>query len=68
MRGALDDPLAQPLLIELAAEYAQRYGGTLQVHRTWLRGDPADFAAPDGGLLIGVRFTGEISAELVRLT
>ncbi|WP_347685975.1 GNAT family N-acetyltransferase [Mycobacterium sp. B14F4] len=50
-----DDPLAAPLLAELAVEYARRYGGTEQRVMTWLRGHPAeDFAAPDGGLLIGV--------------
>ncbi|EID09546.1 GNAT family N-acetyltransferase [Mycobacterium xenopi] len=49
-----DDPLAQPLLTELAAEYAQRYGGTPQTHLTWLRVPSAELAAPDGGLVIGV--------------
>lgn len=50
-----DDPLVQPLLTELAAEYAQRYDSTPQNVLTWLRGYPADeFAPPDGGLLIGV--------------
>ena len=50
-----DDPLAQPLLTELAAEYAQRYDSTPQNVLTWLRGYPTDeFAPPDGGLLIGV--------------
>src|ERR1700722_2749877 len=53
--AALDDELAQPLLSELAQEYAQRYGGTPEVHLTWLCGSPAaEFAPPDGGLLIGV--------------
>lgn len=52
---AQDDPLAQPLITELAAEYAQRYGSTRQTVLTWLRGYPADeFTPPDGGLLIGV--------------
>jgi GNAT superfamily N-acetyltransferase len=50
-----DDPLAQPLLTELAAEYAQRYDSTPQNVLTWLRGSPAaEFAPPDGGLLVGV--------------
>lgn len=50
-----DDPLAAPLIDELALEYAQRYGGTRDgVHR-WLRGYPAaEFAAPGGGLLLGL--------------
>jgi ribosomal protein S18 acetylase RimI-like enzyme len=50
-----DDPLAEPLLAELAVEYATRYGATEQAVAKWLRGYPADeFAPPDGGLLIGV--------------
>jgi hypothetical protein len=31
-----DDPVAQPLLAELAVEYAQRYGGTPETHLGWL--------------------------------
>lgn len=51
-----DDPLAEPLLAELAVEYATRYGATEQAVSKWLRGYPADeFALPHGGLLIGVR-------------
>jgi GNAT superfamily N-acetyltransferase len=50
-----DDPLAEPLLAELAVEYATRYGATEAVVSKWLRGYPADeFAPPGGGLLIGV--------------
>ncbi|WP_297824299.1 GNAT family N-acetyltransferase [Mycobacterium sp.] len=49
-----DDPLAQPLLAELAVEYAQRYGGTPSTHLTWLPVPEAELAPPDGGLLIGV--------------
>jgi GNAT superfamily N-acetyltransferase len=50
-----DDPLAEPLLAELAVEYATRYGATEQAVSKWLRGYPADeFAPPSGGLLIGV--------------
>ena len=30
-----DDPLAAPLLAELASEYAQRYGGTESAIRNW---------------------------------
>ncbi|OMC56055.1 GNAT family acetyltransferase [Mycobacterium sp. IS-836] len=52
--AAQDDPLAQPLLAELAVEYAQRYGGTPSAHLSWLPVPPAELAAPDGGLLIGV--------------
>jgi GNAT superfamily N-acetyltransferase len=49
-----DDPLAQPLLAELAAEYALRYGGTPEAHLAWLPVPAAELTAPDGGLLIGV--------------
>jgi GNAT superfamily N-acetyltransferase len=49
-----DDPLARPMLDELAAEYAQRYGGTPQTHLTWLPVPTAELAPPDGGLVIGV--------------
>ncbi len=52
--AAQDDPVAQPLLAELAVEYAQRYGGTPSTHLTWLPVPAAELAAPDGGLLIGV--------------
>ena len=52
---AQDDPLAAPLLAELAVEYADRYGGTKERVSAWLRGYPAEeFAAPGGALLIGV--------------
>jgi GNAT superfamily N-acetyltransferase len=50
-----DDPLAEPLLAELALEYATRYGATEQAVSKWLRSYPAhEFAPPSGGLLIGV--------------
>lgn len=50
-----DDPLAEPLLAELAVEYATRYGTTEHAVSKWLRGYPAEeFAPPDGGLLIGL--------------
>ena len=50
-----DDPLAEPLLAELAVEYATRYGATQAAVAKWLRGYPADeFAPPNGGLLIGL--------------
>jgi GNAT superfamily N-acetyltransferase len=49
------DPLAQPLLTELAAEYAHRYGGAPQAHLEALRDYPAaEFSPPGGGLLIGL--------------
>jgi ribosomal protein S18 acetylase RimI-like enzyme len=50
-----EDPLAEPLLAELAIEYATRYGVAEAAVSKWLRGYPADeFAPPDGGLLIGL--------------
>ena len=49
-----DDLLAQPLLAGLAVEYAQRYGGTPDVHLAWLPVPADELAPPDGGLLIGV--------------
>lgn len=50
-----DHPLAEPLLAELAVEYATRYGATEEAVSKWLRNHPADeFAAPGGGLLIGL--------------
>lgn len=50
-----DDPLAEPLLAQLTVEYATRYGATQRAVSSWLRGYPADeFAAPHGGLLIGL--------------
>jgi GNAT superfamily N-acetyltransferase len=49
-----DDPRAQPLLDELAVEYAQRYESTAPTVSAWLRSVPiAEFASPDGGFLIG---------------
>jgi GNAT superfamily N-acetyltransferase len=49
-----DDPLAQPLLAELAVEYSQRYGGTPETHLGWLPVPSGELAPPDGGLLIGL--------------
>ncbi|QLL08086.1 GNAT family N-acetyltransferase [Mycobacterium vicinigordonae] len=51
----LDDPRAQPLLEALADEYADRYGGDRRLYREWIVGGPdGQFAAPHGGMLIGV--------------
>lgn len=53
--AALDDALAQPLLAELATEYAQRYDSTAPTVLAWLKDNPTDeFAPPDGGMLIGL--------------
>lgn len=50
-----DDPLAAPLIDELAHEYAHRYGGTRDRVHAWLRAYPAaEFAPPGGGLLMGL--------------
>ncbi|KMO79381.1 N-acetyltransferase [Mycolicibacterium chubuense] len=50
-----DDPLAAPLIDELAVEYAERYGGLRDRVHAWLRGYPAaEFEPPAGGLLIGL--------------
>jgi GNAT superfamily N-acetyltransferase len=50
-----DDPLAQPLLDELAVEYATRYRGSVAGVGKWLRGYPAaEFEPPAGGMLIGL--------------
>lgn len=50
-----DDELAQPLIAELAVEYATRYDGTEERILAWLRGYPAaEFSAPGGAMVIGV--------------
>jgi len=50
-----DDPLAQPLLAELATEYADRYNGEADAILAWLtRYPPGEFAAPGGMLLVGL--------------
>jgi GNAT superfamily N-acetyltransferase len=50
-----DDPLAEPLLAELAVEYARRYGAPVERVGAWLRKHPAaEFVAPRGGMLIGL--------------
>ena len=49
------DPLAEPLLAELALEYASRYRSPVEAVSKWLRTYPAEhFAPPGGGLLIGL--------------
>ncbi|MBV8446113.1 MAG: GNAT family N-acetyltransferase [Candidatus Dormibacteraeota bacterium] len=76
---SIDDPLAAPLLGELAREYADRYGGAVGDHHSWLRDYPAaEFAAPDGGMLLGLlhgcpvtgggfRRYDDVTAELKRI-
>lgn len=50
-----DDPLAAPLIDDLALEYAERYGGQRDRVHAWLRGYPAkEFEAPGGGLMVGL--------------
>ncbi|MBB2769397.1 MULTISPECIES: GNAT family N-acetyltransferase [Mycolicibacterium] len=49
------DPLAEPLLGELAVEYADRYEGRAGAVLAWLRRYPAaEFTPPDGAMLIGL--------------
>ncbi len=51
-----DDPLAEPLLVELALEYANRYSAPVAAVSKWLRTYPAEeFVAPGGSMLIGLR-------------
>src|ERR1700759_4853571 len=51
-----DDPRAEPLLAELAFEYASRYGATVDAGSACLPPYPAEeFAAPGGAMLIGLR-------------
>lgn len=53
---AQDDPLAGPLLTELAVEYATRYDSTPAAVSAWLRDYPAaEFEPPAGAMLIGLR-------------
>jgi GNAT superfamily N-acetyltransferase len=53
--AGLNDPLAQPLLNELADEYAHRYGGERQRYAEWLISGPdGEFSHPRGGMLIGL--------------
>src|SRR6478736_8515301 len=50
-----DDPLAEPLLAELALEYASRYRAPVAAVSKWLRTYPADeFAPPGGAMLVGL--------------
>lgn len=49
------DALAEPLMAELAVEYATRYGSTPERVGSWLRGYPSEeFEAPGGGMLVGL--------------
>src|SRR5262245_41545573 len=77
--AGLTDPLAQPLLTQLAVEYAERYEITAPAVLAWLQDHPDDeFAPPGGGMLIGTldgrpvtgggfcRYDGE-TAELKRI-
>ncbi|SPM38949.1 N-acetyltransferase, GNAT superfamily (includes histone acetyltransferase HPA2), partial [Mycobacterium numidiamassiliense] len=53
--SSLDDALAQPLLAELALEYANRYDSAPTTVLAWLKDNPTDeFAPPDGGMLMGL--------------
>jgi ribosomal protein S18 acetylase RimI-like enzyme len=53
--ATLDDAVAQPLLDELAVEYADRYESPVPPILEWLKQGPANqFAPPDGAMLIGL--------------
>jgi GNAT superfamily N-acetyltransferase len=57
-----DDALAEPLLAELAVEYASRYGSTIDAVGAWLRQNPADeFAPPRGGMFVGLLDGGPVT-------
>ncbi|WP_199255196.1 GNAT family N-acetyltransferase [Mycolicibacterium mengxianglii] len=59
VRAAQNDPVAAPLLAELAAEYAERYGGSERALLDGMQSYPAqEFAPPDGGLIVGVSADG----------
>ncbi len=50
-----DDPMAAPLLAELAIEYSGRYGGSVgEVHANLVNHPATDFTAPHGALLVVV--------------
>jgi len=50
------DPLAEPLLDELALEYASRYRAPVAAVSKWLRTYPVEeFVAPGGAMMIGLR-------------
>jgi ribosomal protein S18 acetylase RimI-like enzyme len=52
---AMDGTLAQPLLAELAVEYGERYESPPLMVLAWLKDNPAaEFAPPDGGMLVGL--------------
>jgi GNAT superfamily N-acetyltransferase len=52
---AQGDPLAEPLMAELALEYASRYHAPVEGVARWLRTYPAEeFSAPDGAMVIGL--------------
>ena len=62
-----NDPLAQPLLAELAVEYATRYDGTVDGVAAWLRQYPAtEFAAPGGGMVVGLVDGGPVTGGAFR--
>lgn len=53
---AQDDPLAAPLLDDLGREYRSRYGDLTGTEYADMRSYPAaEFAAPGGALIVGLR-------------
>lgn len=64
---AQGDPLAAPLLDELAVEYSGRYGGSADEVRHELTTYPAaEFAPPDGALLVVVEDEGPVAGGAFR--
>ncbi|MGW5383861.1 GNAT family N-acetyltransferase [Nocardia sp. NPDC003963] len=62
-----DHPLAVALLAELAIDYSIRYGATAgAIHRRFRDSPAADFAAPDGDLLVLVDHSGPVAGGAFR--
>ncbi|MET7620983.1 GNAT family N-acetyltransferase [Streptomyces sp. NPDC005408] len=51
-RTTVEDPLARPLLVELAYEYSSRYGSTFDSTLTELEQYPSEEFAPPGGAFL----------------
>ncbi|RJO69122.1 GNAT family N-acetyltransferase [Nocardia panacis] len=57
-----DDPLAAPLLAELAVEYSSRHGRSAGQQHAELLAHPLDAFAPPGGALLVLTYEGEAVA------
>lgn len=60
----VDDPVAAPVLADLSRRYTELYGD--DARREMDRYGMADFAAPDGGLLVLVADDGAVAAGALR--